>query len=130
MATQDDYTAIAIGLGAVVLLSKWGIENFPQIPNPFTPVKEKVIDPVIGAGKTVVRTGDQLSGGIQGDPRTLKYWTEYDLPFTDDSIPLVNLKEEDESWLDYTTTFDLPGLPQYNVQDAPGQIKGLFGRVF
>ncbi len=130
MATQDDYTAIAIGLGAVVLLSKWGIENFPQIPNPFSTVKDKVVDPVIGAGKSVVRTGDQLTGGIQGDPRTPEYWTEYDLPYTDDSRPLINLKEEDESWLDYTTTFDLPGLPKYNVQDAPGQIGRAFRRIF
>ena len=29
MPSQDDYTAIAIGLGALVLLSKW---TFPKIP--------------------------------------------------------------------------------------------------
>ena len=29
MATKDDYTAIAIGLGALVLLSKWA---FPKVP--------------------------------------------------------------------------------------------------
>ena len=125
MPSQDDYTAIAIGLGAIVLLSKWGLNNLPSFPD-----VGKVVDPVIGAGKTVVRTGDELTGGIQGDPTSAEYWTTYDLPFTDDQIPLVNLKEEDESWLDYTNTFDFPGLPKYNVQDAPGQIGGAVRRIF
>jgi len=31
MATKDDYTAIAIGIGALVLLSKWAL---PKIPLP------------------------------------------------------------------------------------------------
>ena len=125
MPTQDDYTAIAIGVGALVLLSKWGLNNLPSFPN-----VGKIVDPVIGAGKTVTRTGDELTGGIQGDPTTPDYWTTYDLPFTADQIPLGNTKEEDESWFDYATTFDFPGLPKYNVQDTPGQVKGFFGRMF
>jgi hypothetical protein len=100
-------------------------------------VKNGIFDPLgnvfdfVGdaAGK-VVYVGDELTGGIQGDPRTLSYWTEVDPPFTDVQIPLVNVKEENQSWIDYTTTVDFPGLPEYNVLDTPGKIKGLFGRVF
>ena len=88
-------------------------------------VKEGIIDPFrnvvdfVGdaAGKAVF-VGDELTGGIQGDPRTLPYYTEFDVPFSD------------QSRLDYTTTVDLPGVPEYNLLDTPGKIKGLFGRVF
>ena len=104
----------------------------------------KVLDPLgdiggvfadVGGGivtgtKAVVHVGDELTGGIQGDPRTLGYWTEFDVPFSDTDIPLVNTKEPDQSWLDYTTTFDFPGIPEYNLLDTPGKIGGLFKRVF
>jgi len=97
----------------------------------------KVLDPLADIGgavvtgtKAVVHVGDELTGGIQGDPRKLSYWTEYDIPFSDTSIPLVNVKEPGQSWLDYTTTFDFPGLPEYNVMDTPGKIGGLFRKVF
>ena len=82
-----------------------------------------------GTGK-VVWVGDELTGTWQRDPRKLSTWTTATIPFTEKEIPLVNLKEQDESWMDYATTVDLPGLPEYNFQDAPGQIKGLFGRIF
>ena len=78
----------------------------------------------------VVDVGDELTGGIQGNPMSIRYWTEVDVPFSDTQIPLVNIKEEGQTWMDYATTVDLPGLPEYNFQDAPGQIKGLFGRIF
>jgi len=89
-----------------------------------------VVDFVGDAAGKAVYVGDELTGGIQGDPRTLSYWTEVDVPFSDTQIPLVNVKESDQSWLDYTTTVDLPGVPEYNLLDTPGKIKGLFGRVF
>jgi hypothetical protein len=104
----------------------------------------KVLDPlgdiggaladVGGAIKTgtvaVVDVGDELTGGIQGDPRTLSYYTEFDAPFWDTNIPLVNLKESDQSWLDYTTTVDFPGVPEYNLLDTPGKVGGLFKGIF
>ena len=104
----------------------------------------KVLDPLgdiggaladVGGGivtgtKAVVHVGDELTGGIQGDPRTLSYYTEFDAPFWDTNIPLVNLKESDQSWLDYTTTVDLPGVPEYNLLDTPGKIGGLFKGIF
>jgi len=107
-------------------------------------LKEGIVDPfrnVVGfvgdaagfvgdAAKKTVYVGDELTGGIQGNPRTLEYWTEFDVPFSDTQIPLVNVKEENQSWLDYTTTFDFPGLPEYNVLDTPGKIGGLFKKVF
>ena len=100
-------------------------------------VKEGIIDPFrnvvdfVGdaAGKAVF-VGDELTGGIQGDPTTLPYWTEIDAPFLDTQIPLVNVKEADQSWLDYTTTVDLPGVPEYNLLDTPGKVGGLFKRIF
>ena len=100
-------------------------------------VKNGIFDPLgnvfgfVGdaAGKAVY-VGDELTGGIQGDPRTLSYWTEVDVPFSDTQIPLVNVKEENQSWIDYTTTVDFPGLPEYNVLDTPGKIGGLFRKVF
>ena len=97
----------------------------------------KVLDPLgdvadavkVAAQKTVY-VGDELTGGIQGDPRTLGYYTEFDAPFWDTNIPLVNLKESDQSWLDYTTTVDFPGVPEYNLLDTPGKVGGLFKRIF
>lgn len=92
--------------------------------------KEGIVDPlrnvfnfVEDAAKKTVYVADQLTGGIQGDPRTLEYWTEVDVPFSDTQIPLVNVREENQSWLDYTTTFDFPGLPEYNVLDTPVNVK-------
>ena len=97
----------------------------------------KVLDPLgdvadaakVAAQKTVY-VGDELTGGIQGDPRTLGYYTEFDVPFSDVQIPLVNVKESDQSWLDYTTTVDFPGVPEYNLMDTPGKIGGLFKGIF
>jgi hypothetical protein len=90
----------------------------------------KVFEPVVKVAKQAVYVGDELTGGIQGDPTTAKYWYEFDVPFSDVQIPLVNVKEPDQNWMDYTTTVDFPGIPEYNVRDLPGDIKGAFGRIF
>jgi hypothetical protein len=97
----------------------------------------KILDPLADIGgavltgtKAVINVGDELTGGIQGDPRKASYWYEFDVPFSDTNIPLVNVKESDQSWLDYTTTVDFPGVPEYNLLDTPGKIGGLFKRVF
>lgn len=91
---------------------------------------QKVFEPVVAVAKQAVYVGGELTGGIQGDPSTVTYWTEFDVPFSDVQAPLVNVKEPDQSWMDYATTVDLPGIPEYNVQDLPGDIKGFFGRIF
>ena len=97
----------------------------------------KILDPLADIGgafmtgtRAVVKVGDELTSGIQGDPRKASYWYEFDVPFSDVQIPLVNVKESDQSWLDYTTTVDFPGVPEYNLLDTPGKIGGLFKRVF
>ena len=97
----------------------------------------KVLEPlgdIGGAIKTgaiaTVEVGDELTGGLQGDPTTAAYWYEVDLPFSDVQIPLVNVKESEQSWLEYGTTVDFPGFPEYNVLDTPGKIGGLFRKVF
>ena len=90
----------------------------------------KVFESVVKVAKQAAYVGDELTGGIQGDPTTVTYWTEVDWPFVDVNTPLVNLKEPDESWMDYVTTVDLPHVPAYNVRDLPGDIKGAFGRIF
>jgi hypothetical protein len=90
----------------------------------------KAFEPLAKVAKQTVYVGDQLTGGIQGDPTTVTYWTEVDWPFTDVQTPLVNLKEPDQNWMDYVTEVDLPGVPEYNVRELPGDIKGMFGRIF
>jgi len=97
----------------------------------------KILDPLADIGgaiktgtRAVVNVGDELTGGLQGDPTTVPYWTEFDVPFSDTQIPLVNVKEPNQGWMDYVATVDLPGVPEYNVQGLPGDIKGFFGGLF
>ena len=90
----------------------------------------KVFEPVAKVAKQAAYVGDELTGGLQGDPTTVTYWTEFDVPFSDVHIPLVNVKEPDQNWMDYATTVDLPGVPEYNVRDLPGDVKGFFGGLF
>ena len=90
----------------------------------------KVFEPVVKVAKQAAYVGDELTGGLQGDPSTARYWYEYDVPFSDLQIPLVNVNEPDQNWMDYATTVDFPGVPEYNVRDLPGDIKGAFGRIF
>ena len=90
----------------------------------------KVFEPVVKVAIQAAYVGDELTGGLQGDPSTARYWYEYDVPFSDLQIPLVNVKEPDQNWMDYATTVDLPGVPEYNVRDLPGDIKGFFGGIF
>ena len=90
----------------------------------------KVFEPVAKVAIQAAYVGDELTGGLQGDPTTVTYWTEFDVPFSDTQIPLVNVKEPDQNWMDYATTVDLPGVPEYNVRDLPGDVKGFFGGLF
>jgi len=152
MATKDDYTAIAVGIGALVLLGKWGIPKIPSIPNPLPTV-----------GRAVTKTADELTGGLQKD-RT-ENWTEwlfeFDRPFSDKRIPLfpglvrergdvyttggpmdpggqmadvpwvaMDVAEPDQPWGKYFFEIDLPGVPSYDVRDAPADLyRSTIGRV-
>lgn len=139
MATQADYTALLIGAGALVLLAKWGI---PKIPNPLPAV-----------GKAVTKTADELTGGLQKshDESFPEYFVEYDVPFSDKRVPLIppglrrdkgniyttegqytrmDIAEPDQSWGSYLAEIDPPGLPAYDVRDAPADLyRSTIGKV-
>jgi len=146
MPSQDDYTALLIGAGALVLLAKWGI---PKIPNPFPAINEGVRRSAEAAAKTA----DELTGGLQKsrDESIPEYFFEYDVPFSDKRIPLVppglrrdkgniyttegqytrmDIAEPDQSWGSFLSEIDLPGLPAYDVRDAPADLyRSTFGKV-
>ena len=90
----------------------------------------KVFEPVKKVVEGTIYVGDELTGGLQGDPTTAAYWTEVDWPFSNVQTPLVNLKEADQSWMDYATTVDFPHIPEYNLRSLPGDVKGFFGGIF
>lgn len=139
MPSQDDYTAIAIGIGALVLLSKWGL---PKIPNPLPAV-----------GQATAKAADELTGGLQkdSDETYYEYFFEYDVPFSDKRIPLIppglrrdkgniyttegqytrmDIAEPDQPWGEYFFEIDLPGVPSYDVRDAPADLyRSTIGRV-
>ena len=48
----------------------------------------KVFEPVVKVAKQAAYVGDELTGGIQGDPPTAKYWYEFDVPFSDVQVPI------------------------------------------
>ena len=154
MPSKDDYTAIAIGLGALVLLGKWGIPKIPvpNIPNPLPPI-----------GRAASKTADELTGGIQKDrDESVTEWLfEYDVPFSDKRVPLfpglvrergdvyatggpmdpggqmadvpwvaMDVSEPDQPWGKYFFEVDLPGVPAYDVRDAPADLyRSTIGKV-
>jgi hypothetical protein len=96
------------------------------VPNPFPTVKR-------WAGATI-GAGDELTGGIQGDPTSSAYWFSLDVPFVEQDIPLAPglIKEEGESWPEYLFEFDVPFsdtriAPASSIYDAA---KGLYRKVF
>lgn len=66
-----------------------------------------------------------LIGGVSELDRP-SYWLEFDVPGSDVQVPLAPglIKEQDESWAGFASTIDIPGLPEYDVRDAPGDILG------
>ena len=154
MPSKDDYTAIAIGLGALVLLGKWGIPMIPvpNIPNPLPPI-----------GRAASKTADELTGGIQKDrdENVTEWLFEYDVPFSDKRVPLfpglvrergdvyatggpmdpggqmadvpwvaMDVSEPDQPWGKYFFEVDLPGVPAYDVRDAPADLyRSTIGKV-
>ena len=146
MPTQADYTALLIGAGALVLLAKWGI---PKIPNPLPAINEGVRR----SAEAVAKTADELTGGLQKgqDESIPEYFFEYDVPFSDKRIPLIppglrrdkgniyttegqytrmDIAEPDQSWGSFLGEIDLPGLPAYDVRDAPADLyRSTIGKV-
>lgn len=130
--------ALIVGAGALFLLAKWGL---PKIPNPMPAIR--------GA----VSAGDELTGGLQKGPNesVQQYLFEYDVPFSETRVPLVpaglrrdqgrvyttegqytrmDIAEPNQSWGSFLSEIDLPGLPAYDVRDAPADLyKSTIGRV-
>jgi len=135
---QDDYAPLLIGAGALLILAKWGFGNIPN--------------PLPAAGRAIAKTADELTGGLQKDPdeSVTEYFFEYDVPFSDKRIPLapglvrdkgniyttegqytrMDIAEPDQSWGEYFFEIDLPGVPAYDVRDAPADLyRSTIGRV-
>lgn len=116
--TGQDYGPWIIGGAAFLLLAKYAAD---QVPNPIPAIKRGAIA-TIGAG-------DELTGGLQGDPTSSAYWFSLDVPFVEQDIPLAPglIKDPDESWPQYLFGFDVPGRAPVNPVDAA---RGLFRKVF
>jgi hypothetical protein len=118
----QDYTPWIIGGAAFLLLAKYVKD---QIPNPVPAIKKGTM--------ATIGVGDELTGGLQGDPTSGDYWFELDVPFVEQNVPLIPglRKDEDESWPQYIFGFDVPGRdpinPASSIYDAA---KGLYRRVF
>ena len=135
---QDDYVPMLIGAGALLILAKWGIGNIPN--------------PLPAAGRAVAKTADELTGGLQkGQDESFTEWfSEVDVPFSDRRIPLapglvrdkgniyttegqytrMDIAEPDQPWGEYFFEIDLPGVPAYDVRDAPADLyRSTIGRV-
>ena len=123
MATEQDYGPWIIGGAALLLLAKFAV---PKIPNPFPSVKRATI--------ATIEAGDELTGGLQGDPTSSAYWFSLDIPFVEQDIPLAPglIKQEGESWRQYLMEFDVPFsdariAPASSIYDAAS---GLVRKVF
>ena len=144
-ATKIDPTVLLIGAGALLLLTKWGIGNIPNIPNPLP-----------AAGRAIAKTADELTGGLQkGRDETITEWLfEVDVPFSDKRFPIapglvrergdvyttegpgpggqmgdvpwmaMDIAEPDQPWGKYFFEVDIPGVPAYDVRDLYGDTIG------
>jgi len=135
---QEDYAPLLIGAGALLILAKWGFGNIPN--------------PLPAAGRAVAKTADELTGGLQkgSDESVTEYLFEYDVPFSDKRFPIapglvrdqgniyttegqytrMDIAEPDQPWGEYFFEIDLPGVPAYDVRDAPADLyRSTIGRV-
>ena len=135
---QDDFAPLLIGAGALLILAKWGFGNIPN--------------PLPAAGRAIAKTADELTGGLQkgSDESVTEYLFEYDVPFSDKRFPIapglvrdqgniyttegqytrMDIAEPDQPWGEYFFEIDLPGVPAYDVRDAPADLyRSTIGRV-
>ena len=121
-AAGQDLGPWIIGGAAFLLLAKYAVD---QVPNPLPTIKR--------ATTATIGAGDELTGGLQGDPSSSAYWFEFDIPFSDRNIPLAPglIKDPDESWPQYLFGFDVPGRAPLNpASDIYDSAKGLYRKVF
>ena len=149
---QDDYAPLLIGAGALLILAKWGFGNIPNIPNPLPPAGRaiaKTADELTGglqkdpdesvtewffeydvpfsdkrfpiAPGLVRESGGVYTTGGPGDPGGQMA----DVPWT-----AMDIVEPDQPWGKYFFEIDLPGVPAYDVRDAPADLyRSTIGRV-
>jgi len=142
---QDDYAPLLIGAGALLILAKWGFGNIPNIPNPL---------PAVGraAAKTAGELTGGLQK--DPEESITEWLFEVDVPFSDKRFPIapglvrerggvyttegpgpagqmadvpfmaMDIVEPDQPWGSYLFEVDLPGLPAYDVRDAPADLYG------
>ena len=135
---KDDVGLLLVGAGALLILAKWGFGN---LPNPFP-----------AAGQAAKKTGQELTGGISKSNETWDEWAfEFDVPFSDKRLPFapglvrdrgnvyttgstgavaMDIAEPRESWGEFWTELDLPGLDPYDLRDAPVDLyESTIGRI-
>jgi len=148
---QQDIAPLLIGAGALLILAKWGFGNIPNIPNPLPAVGRAV-------AQTADELTEGLQKGR--DESVTEYLFELDVPFSDKRFPLapglvrergavyttegpgpsgqmgdvpwvaMDIVEPDQPWGKYFFEIDLPGLPAYDVRDAPADLyRSTLGRV-
>jgi len=81
MPSKDDYTAIAIALGALVLLSKWAVPKIPLDKINILPESKEFGEGLFGIDPGVY--AEDQSGSPNPPPRT---WWE--APEEDDQLPI------------------------------------------
>ena len=149
---QQDIAPLLIGAGALLILAKWGIGNIPNIPNPLPAVGRaaaKTADELTGglqkgrdeslteylfefdvpfsdkrfpiAPGLVRESGGVYTTGGPMDPGGQMA----DVPWT-----AMDIVEPDQPWGKYFFEIDLPGVPAYDVRDAPADLyRSTIGRV-
>jgi len=150
-AANTDTTMLLVGAGALLLLAKWGIGNIPNIPNPLPAAGRAV-------AKTADELAGGLQKGR--DETITEWLFEVDVPFSDKRFPIapglvrergdvyttegpgpggqmgdvpwmaMDIVEPDQPWGKYFFEIDLPGIPAYDVRDAPADLyRSTIGRV-
>jgi len=147
-ATKIDPTVLLIGAGALLLLTKWSLGN---IPNPLPAAGRAV------AKAADELTGGLQKGR---DESVTEWLFEVDVPFSDKRFPIapglvrergdvyttegpgpggqmgdvpwtaMDIAEPDQPWGKYFFEIDLPGVPAYDVRDAPADLyRSTIGRI-
>jgi len=147
-ATKIDPTVLLIGAGALLLLTRWGLGN---IPNPL---------PAVGRAVTKTADELTGGLQKDRDESWTEYLFEIDVPFSDKRLPFapglvrergavyttegpgpggqmgnvpwvaMDIVEPDQPWGKYFFEIDLPGIPAYDVRDAPADLyRSTIGRV-
>jgi len=146
---QEDYTPLLIGAGALLILAKWGLGNIPQIPNPLPAIGGAV------AGTADELTGGLQKDRAESLPEFLFEldvpFSDKRFPLAPGLVPdrgtsfstggpldpggqmaevpwvAMDIVVPDQTIGSFLSEIDLPGLPAYDLRNAPKDIwKGLF----